>query len=176
MIILLEKFCGKCGSLIEQKNYLLKECLCRKCYNDVRRMGSIVYYNAHRDTVLERIKNYKTKNKEKIRIQGKIYRENVKLKILVYYSKTDPPQCADPHHTHDVPFTDIRALTIDHINGGGSEHRREMRKKGNTFYNWLKKNYYPNGYQCLCVNCQFIKEAELKGHTSQLLKDNNLIW
>lgn len=176
MIILSDVFCHKCGFLIESKRYLLEEHMCRKCHNESRLVGSRNYYNENKDRVLKRIKNYKIKNREKIKVQGRLYRGGVKLKLLIFYSKTDPPQCCDPFHMHDDPFIDVRALTIDHINNKGAEHRREMRKDGISFYRWLIKNNYPDGYQCLCINCQFIKEAESKGHTLQLLKDNNLIW
>jgi len=52
-------------------------------------------------------------------------------------------------------FNDIRALSIDHINGDGAKFRRENRTK--STYPWLKKNNYPKGHQTLCMNCQFIK-------------------
>lgn len=42
-------------------------------------------------------------------------------------------------------------LSIDHINGGGGKHRREI---GNGLYGWLKKNNFPPGFQVLCMNCQ----------------------
>ncbi len=51
---------------------------------------------------------------------------------------------------------DIRFLTIDHINGGGNEHRRSLSHKGFSgvnFYAWLKRNKYPKGFQVLCYNC-----------------------
>ena len=59
-------------------------------------------------------------------------------------------------------FDDIRALTIDHIDGGGSKHIKELKMKrgGSRFYNWLIKNNYPPGYQTLCMNCQLIKRFE----------------
>jgi len=53
-------------------------------------------------------------------------------------------------------FDDIRALSIDHMNGGGNEHR----KKCGNFYTWLRNNNYPEGFQVLCMNCQFIKKQE----------------
>ncbi len=55
-------------------------------------------------------------------------------------------------------FSDIRALSIDHIEGNGSEHRRlNHLKRGAPFYRWLLKRGYPGGYQTLCMNCQYIK-------------------
>lgn len=46
----------------------------------------------------------------------------------------------------------IEFLSIDHINGGGSKHRREL-GGGSHFYHWLKKNGYPAGFRVLCHNC-----------------------
>lgn len=49
-------------------------------------------------------------------------------------------------------------LSVDHINGGGNKHRREIGgKRGVNFYRWLKDNRYPKGFQILCFNCNFAK-------------------
>lgn len=47
-------------------------------------------------------------------------------------------------------------LIIDHIDGGGTKHRKEV-GKGAAFYRWLEKNNYPLNFQVLCMNCQFGK-------------------
>ena len=59
-------------------------------------------------------------------------------------------------------FDNILALSIDHINGNGAEHRKSNPKVhgGHLFYSWLKKGNYPEGYQTLCMNCQWIKKWE----------------
>jgi len=45
-------------------------------------------------------------------------------------------------------------LSLDHIDGGGNEHRRKINKKsGIGFQYWLKKNGFPPGFQVLCYNC-----------------------
>lgn len=44
-------------------------------------------------------------------------------------------------------------LTIDHINGGGSAHRRQI---GSQFYKWLVKHNFPRGFRTLCGSCQMI--------------------
>ena len=51
--------------------------------------------------------------------------------------------------------TEPRFLTIDHINGGGYEHRRklEISGSGHNFRVWLIRNNFPPGYQTLCQNC-----------------------
>ena len=56
-------------------------------------------------------------------------------------------------------FSDYRALSIDHINGGGTKHRKET-GDGSSFYEWLVARNYPDGFQTLCMNCQFIKRYE----------------
>jgi len=89
------------------------------------------------------------------------YKQRIKLKVLIHYSGTDPPQCANPFGEHKEPYTNILALSVDHIDGGGTQHR-ENQGHGNVFYLWLIKNNYPEGYQCLCMNCQFIKRKRNK--------------
>ena len=56
-------------------------------------------------------------------------------------------------------FIDIRALSIDHINGKGGIDRH-AHGTGVAFYRWLIKSNYPEGYQTLCRNCQQIKVVE----------------
>ncbi len=51
-------------------------------------------------------------------------------------------------------------LTIDHINGGGAEHRREINrgKKYGGVYTWLRRSNFPEGFQTLCFNCNCGRE------------------
>lgn len=59
-------------------------------------------------------------------------------------------------------FNDIRALSVDHINGGGYQHYKDLKRRGIFMYRWLKNENFPSGYQTLCMNCQFIKREEQK--------------
>lgn len=53
-------------------------------------------------------------------------------------------------------FTDVRALQVDHINGGG---HREVSSIGQ--YHVMKKVLNgDDGYQLLCANCNWIKRVE----------------
>lgn len=63
-------------------------------------------------------------------------------------------------------FADTRALSIDHIDGRGNEHRKNDRS-AKLIYRWLRNRGYPKGYQVLCMNCQFITmhERKVKGPT-----------
>ena len=58
-------------------------------------------------------------------------------------------------------FDDVRALSIDHIDGRGN-HFRQQNPMGGQVYHWLKMQGYPTGYQTLCMNCQFIKRSDNK--------------
>ena len=60
-------------------------------------------------------------------------------------------------------FADIRALQIDHINGGGSKERKELGFGGNFHKNVLRSFLAnENKYQLLCANCNWIKRCENK--------------
>lgn len=47
----------------------------------------------------------------------------------------------------------LEFLSIDHIDGGGKKHRKEIGGGGNTFYRWLIRNNFPEGFRVLCNNC-----------------------
>lgn len=54
--------------------------------------------------------------------------------------------------------TTFEFLSIDHINGKGNEHRRQLKSEGIGLYNWLKKHTFPkDNYQLLCYNCNMAK-------------------
>lgn len=44
-------------------------------------------------------------------------------------------------------------LTVDHIDGNGEKHRKEIKKYGSGFYRWLIDQNFPCGFQILCYNC-----------------------
>ena len=77
-----------------------------------------------------------------------------KVKVLTHYGngKLSCVLCG---------FEDIRALSIDHINGGGAKHIKSLHK---NFYDWLITMGYPDGFQTLCFNCQWIKKAQGSKH------------
>jgi hypothetical protein len=58
-------------------------------------------------------------------------------------------------------FSNVDALTIDHINNDGAAHRREIKGSraggGMVTYRWLIKNKYPEGFRTLCQNCNIIE-------------------
>ena len=105
------------------------------------------------------MKNYKEKNAAKISKYLKEWREGNRLKVLSYYSNMNII-CAS------CGYRDIRALCLDHINNDGASHRKTLgngkrREAGSsTLYLDLIKRGFPEGFQVLCHNCNFIKEQE----------------
>lgn len=56
--------------------------------------------------------------------------------------------CCNEHRTE--------FLAIDHIDGGGNAHRKEIGASGSTStYRWLEVNGYPPGFRVLCHNCNY---------------------
>jgi hypothetical protein len=45
-------------------------------------------------------------------------------------------------------------LSIDHIDGGGTAHRKRI----SNIYTWLRANKFPSGYRILCFNCNCGRE------------------
>ena len=62
------------------------------------------------------------------------------------------------------PFSDPRALQIDHVDGGGQQERRDRKHKGigKKYYNIVIESVLKGEgkYQLLCANCNWIKRVE----------------
>ena len=115
----------------------------------------------------ERIKKYDRAHKEERAAYQKIYRKDannhikhilchreytarLKIEVFKHYSPTLTCQ--------HCGFSDVRALSLDHINGGGLKHKIEVNVAGgHSLYSWAKTHGYPPIFQVLCMNCQFIK-------------------
>lgn len=94
---------------------------------------------------------YREANREKNITYQRQRKLQLKFDVLAHYGKI----CAV------CGFDDYRALQIDHIADNGAEERRSLGGKsfsGWRFYEWLKKNGYPEGYQTLCANHNNIKQ------------------
>ena len=87
------------------------------------------------------------KNREK-RIESQ-KRAVLKLKDNIFERYGNCCACCNESHRE--------FLIIDHIDGGGNKHRKEMTRNGQAIYHWLRKNNYPEGFQILCANCNMAK-------------------
>ena len=55
---------------------------------------------------------------------------------------------------------EVKFLSIDHINGGGNQHRKVLKTR--SIGEWLYSNNYPGGFQVLCFNCNMAKSIYKK--------------
>ena len=72
------------------------------------------------------------------------HRVACRMRVLAFYGGT-PPSCACCGESH------LEFLVMDHIAGGGRQHRKTM--KAGSIYVWLEKTMYPSGFRVLCANC-----------------------
>lgn len=119
-----------------------------------------IYRQKNKDKLRKQNREWKRKNKEKNKELNKQERERLKLEVLIRYSNSNPPKCVK------CGYSDVRALSIDHILNNGAEERRNnfgsRLNAGTTFYRWLRRNNFPTGYQTLCFNCNWIKELKCR--------------
>lgn len=59
-------------------------------------------------------------------------------------------------------FSDIRALQIDHINGGGMQEMKSIKFQRRKYHRIVRESVLANEnkYQTLCANCNWIKRHE----------------
>lgn len=114
-----------------------------------RQRYSRAYYQNHRQESLSRSTQWYKDNTGKAKSNSARQKLERKMNVLTQYGngRCACVKCGESR---------LACLSIDHIKASG------MRDKisGNQLYCWLIKNNYPQGYQTLCMNCQFIKRVE----------------
>ncbi len=116
------------------------------------------YYLRNREHIIRKSKDNKLKNPDKYKQLEKARRQTSEFKINARKYAKDRWQrikkqtldnyggkclcCGESH---------IEFLSIDHINGNGTQHRKTT--IGTHIYDWLRRNDYPEGYRVLCFNC-----------------------
>ncbi len=105
------------------------------------------------------MKEYRKKNREKVRAKQREYYDNARREALEAYGGK-PAKCGQCGESY------LECLQIDHIENDGNIHRKQIEEEygyklgGNQILMWLKKNNYPEGFQILCANCNIKKEME----------------
>ncbi len=136
MTIPIEKKCSRCREIKNASEfYLIKR-------NDIKALD-VYCKSCKKDIKQERKEKDRKKNNEYAAWQREQYRK------LVYAAYGDKCSCCDE--------TELKFLTIDHVNNDGAEHRRSLgtRRAGNTWqvYRYIINNNYPDDFQILCYNC-----------------------
>ena len=94
------------------------------------------------------MKEYPPLSKRARRLMNRRHRAyERKMEVLIHYSKDGVLGCCWPGCIIDDP----QCLTIDHLNGTGSAHRRHLNSRSSSrLYCWLIAKGFPKGYQTLC--------------------------
>lgn len=112
------------------------------------------WYQTNKVTINAKTREWQKANKDKTRIYSQRRDARLKMLVLSHYSGP-PPKC------NCCGETTFEFLTIDHINGNGRAHIKELQTfigyRGRTpLYRWLRNNDYPPGFRVLCHNCNFV--------------------
>lgn len=137
------KVCQRCGQekLLDEFAFRStakdgRQRWCRGCQGD--------YQKQNRDLANARGQRFRKRHPDR----ANRYNREARLAALRHYSGGDP-SCAC------CGETEFAFLVLDHINGGGTAHRRTVGGQGIWF--WLRARGYPSGYQVLCWNCNAAK-------------------
>lgn len=117
----------------------------------------LAYQRAYREANPEKFKKYrkqkylKNTSNPAARARAKehyhTHKKKLKREVIDHYGGRCAC-CGEPR---------LAFLTIDHKQGSGTKHRREINNGkmggGLRTYIWLRQNNYPEGFQVLCWNC-----------------------
>jgi len=98
----------------------------------------------------EKMREYRAANPEKHRKISRDAKARLRKKIYDLYGES----CVL------CGFTNLTALTLDHILGNGKIERELLGERG--VYLRATRQYLPNEYRILCMNCQFIERERLR--------------
>lgn len=115
---------------------------CIRAHSHARRLADID--GARRRQRLKAGRRYKSDPVVRARIneRNRTYNRNRRLQLIARYGGSCAC-CGEDRYEF---------LAIDHINGGGNRHRKEV-GAGDAFYKWLRAQGLPDGYRVLCHNC-----------------------
>ena len=157
------------------------------------------YYLKNKDRIKEKERIWRIKNQDKINTRRKLWREKnhqlYRIWELKYYQKNKERINARrrvywgkwskiwrakvvAHYSNNTNkcmkcgISVAEFLTIDHINGGGREHRKQHRGQ---ICRWLISHNFPSGYQILCFNCNCVKGFFGEERLNELLGITNEI-
>ena len=101
---------------------------------------------AHKTLYMKKYRATHQEYRERQNTNSKAYGRKLRSQVLDAYGRIC--QCCGETEEH--------FLTVDHINGGGCQHRKQV-KGGSIFHTWLIKRNFPADFQILCMNCNWAK-------------------
>lgn len=100
------------------------------------------YQERSAETIYAKVKEWRQKNWLKCKERDRKVKERNRRLVFEHYGM----RCACCGESRE------EFLSIDHINGRGKAHAREV-GGGSRMYLWLIRNKFPEGFRTLCYNC-----------------------
>jgi hypothetical protein len=98
--------------------------------------------------IRERINRWNREHRDTRNQRARERHQKLREEVLAAYGGSICECCGE---------TTVQFLAIDHIDGNGSAHRKQLREQGigagAGFYKWLRDNGFPSGFRVLCHNC-----------------------
>jgi hypothetical protein len=114
--------------------------------SDSRKKYLIGWRNKSKLKISKSCHLYYMNNKQKLKVKRKLYRENIREKVLDAYGAFCIC-CGE---------TEKEFLSLDHIKGGGHQHKKSRPGDG-VYLDVIKEDFPKDKYQILCMNCNFAK-------------------
>ena len=136
--------CKRCCEVKENGQFRFNKTLgtigniCKRC----RRKRDAEQRTANREQFRADHRKWRAANPEHVRAYSRQQSEKLRDAIIAAYG----PDCACCGEAHR------EFLTLDHINGGGTAHRKSLHGK---VYGQLRTQGFPAGYRILCWNCNW---------------------
>jgi len=137
------KKCSKCK--VNDRKILSNGNVCNWC-DECQSKQNSKYYKEHKEKVLAKNKKWAEENRQQAYNNNTKSRSKRRMKCIEFYSggKLECECCKENHYEF---------LTIDHIEGGGTQHRKDIGNGGQALYSWVINNGFPDGFRVLCYNC-----------------------
>lgn len=140
--------CSKCSTEQDPSAFYIEQGRVKQPCKGCKRRSSSARYQTKKPEILARY------HSDAYLLDQRTRRSLRRLQVLTHYSQ-NPPSCACCQDDH------LEFLTLDHVNGGGTKHRKRITSNtassGGTIYGWVVDHSYPEGFQVLCHNCNFAK-------------------
>lgn len=139
-----EKRCRLCQVELTQENWSpsrrrKSDYSCKSCHSSIT--GK--WRSANLAKANESVRNWKLKHKDRVVEMGKKCLKKLREEVLAAYGhKCD---CCGENRSE--------FLAVDHVNGGGNEHRRQIGTGGGKLWRVVRKEGFPDKYRILCHNC-----------------------
>jgi len=117
------------------------------------------YRQQHKQKVIDCSRRWLDSHPDKRRAYRRAYHERLRNQVLQMLGT----RCAI------CGFADVRALQVDHVNGGGRQEKTGLHNPLALYRRILK--VHGLGYRVLCANCNVIKAREQGEYKRTLIND-----